>query len=727
MLKAIRLIIYAILTLPLVVTPFTIFPFHFGKALFFQILVVIGLALLVFSWLKTGQFSIKHSLYPWVSLFIVAISLVSLFGENIERSLEGVYFRNNGLIMWWHLLGFFILLVSTIKTKKEWRQLFRYFVSTGTLVAIVGLAQRFFDLWPGLINRSERIFSTIGNPIFLGAYLLFVTFLTVYLVITSGTKREKRIWALVLALNLLAVYLTESGGVFLGLAAGLGISFFLMLFKTKVRWIRLALVGVALILMVSGLSFLKFKEAILYGPLKSYLQPLDRISHISLEGGTGATRLLAWQMGLAGFRARPFLGWGIANFETVADRYYNPKLLEHSFAETVWDRPHNILIEIASETGLAGLLAFLLLWVMLFRALWKNVNFSDGEKIVLSALLVAYLVQNNFGIDTVSSLVSWFFIMAFVGLEPGEVKTNKKKSIWFLAVGLLILAVFLYRWSLRPLLASYYVNQAELATYEDGEEWENNALQVLRYQGVYAHDFRLNLARNILYWDGQNNLPYIDLKKGLLALVASFEQLTKDFPEHFNYHYYLGQLYQVLGEREHKDYFNKSEQSLWRARELSPNRQATTFILGKNYFLAGELEKAKKEMETIIKQYPGNLDGHLYYGLIMAKLGNYEQAMDEFLRLAKGGYNDSNLNFLIELGEIIKSWKTYDKLLVFYEALVDLHKKEGVIIYKTAEAQYLTGQKELAEETISRLKNDTGAVSDIDRMWTLFKRHYTKR
>lgn len=721
--KFIKAIIYAIITLPLLVTPFTVFPTHFGKVMFFQMLVVIGLALLLVNhWSSGTPIKIKHPLFVWIILFLGVMITASLLGENFTRSLEGIYFRNNGLIIWLHLLGFFVLLNTTFKTKEAWQRLFSYFVMIGTVVAGLGIMQRFFTVWTGIIDQSGRVSSTIGNPIFLGAYLLFVFFLAAYLLSISSFRRKQIILSGCLLLNLIAIYFTESGGVFIGLFVGLILMMILFLRRTKATRARLLAIG-GLCFIILGLGiFFRYQKTILTGPLKFYFRPIDRVIHISPSTGTGQTRVWAWQMGLEGIKARPIIGWGVANFETIADRYYNPKFLEHSFAETVWDRPHNILIEVATETGLVGLALFIALWVAVFRTLWKNAAFGYQEKTILSALLAAYLVQNNFGLDTFSSLMPVVLIFSFVGIGRQADENIFRKSVPLLIFLVSVLGIVFFRWSLEPIRAAYYLNHADLATYQDGEEWENNALKILNYHGVYANDFRLSLARNILHWDGTDNLPYIDLKKGLVTLIQSFEDLIKIFPHHFNYYYYLGQLYQIQGEHEGKEYFSRSEQILLQARKLSPNRQAVTFVLGKNYFLSGEFDKAVKEMEEIIKRYPENLDGHLYYGLILARRGDQDRATDEFLFLGQRDYNGGNLNFLFEIGDLIKSARQYSKLVLFYGSLLEHHPKEEAVMAKLAQAQWLNSEKEAAEATIAQLKKLIGSSSDLDTQWLKFKK-----
>ena len=720
--KFIRAIIYAIITIPLVVTPFTIYPHNFGKVMIFGLLVAVGIILFLFNIFTSKKYeSFSSPILFWLLAVGGSMVAASLLGENFIRSLGGVYFRNNGIIIWFYLIGFFTLLGVILKNKIEGRRASIYAVGIGSIVAIIGIIQRFITVWPGLINKSGRIFSTIGNPIFLGAYLLFIFFLSLYLYAGSTLKKEKILLAASIIINLAAIYFIESAGILLGLILGLLVALISFSIKEKSkRLIKLLILFVLIVSVAIGL-FIKYQTVLMKSPLAGVLSPLDRIVHMSPKAGTAETRLYAWGMGLKGVRENPWSGFGVANFETVADRFYNPKFLEHSFSETVWDTPHNIFIETASEQGIIGLLIFVGLLAMSFLSLKRNTMFTGSEKSILAGALTAYIAQGFFGINSISSSIMLFFVLALV---TGNARRSEHKFIrskWLMII--LIGSVVMVMWStaIKPLVAAFYLNEAEKQVYIDGELWEENALRVLAYRGLYADDFKLDLSRDILFWDGVDTLPYIDLKKGLLTLIASLEDSAKYFPNHFNYYYYLGQLYQLLGERGEKEYFNKSEQALHRARQLSPDRQAVAFILGKNYFLAGELVKAREELEKIIKKFPNNLDGRLYYGLILSKLGQNEMAADQFILLAKADYKGENSNFLLELGKIIRDSKEYDKLVIFYETLYSFHPKELTILFKLAEAQYLSGRAAEAEATIARLKNESGSFKDIDAAWNLFK------
>ena len=76
------------------------------------------------------------------------------------------------------------------------------------------------------------------------------------------------------------------------------------------------------------------------------------LTNTSFSSGTSETRLMAWQSAWQGIKERPFQGWGLGNYEIVFNKYYNPKFLKYGFTETVWDKPHNWLLEIGVTAGI---------------------------------------------------------------------------------------------------------------------------------------------------------------------------------------------------------------------------------------------------------------------------------------------------------------------------------------------------------------------------------------
>ncbi len=89
----------------------------------------------------------------------------------------------------------------------------------------------------------------------------------------------------------------------------------------------------------------------------------DPRSEVSLRGRTSEARV-AWQV----FMDRPILGVGLDNYRVYYQEYSRQIGLDPRREERT---PHDLYLEIASQTGIVGLLAFgFLLWVM-FRGIFK--------------------------------------------------------------------------------------------------------------------------------------------------------------------------------------------------------------------------------------------------------------------------------------------------------------------------------------------------------------------
>lgn len=80
------------------------------------------------------------------------------------------------------------------------------------------------------------------------------------------------------------------------------------------------------------------------------------------EDGTSRQRLLYWQNGLEMIEDHPFLGVGYFNFSPYFERYY-PEDVILGRAEL----PHNIFIQVGTDTGLIGLGVFCGLLIYAFR------------------------------------------------------------------------------------------------------------------------------------------------------------------------------------------------------------------------------------------------------------------------------------------------------------------------------------------------------------------------
>lgn len=80
------------------------------------------------------------------------------------------------------------------------------------------------------------------------------------------------------------------------------------------------------------------------------------------EDKTSRQRILYWENGLEMIQEHPVLGVGYFNFVPYFERYYSEDVLFHRA-----ELPHNIFIQVGTDTGVIGLLIFIALLIIAFR------------------------------------------------------------------------------------------------------------------------------------------------------------------------------------------------------------------------------------------------------------------------------------------------------------------------------------------------------------------------
>jgi len=219
---------------------------------------------------------------------------------------------------------------------------------------------------------TERVISTLANPIFVAAYLIMVVPLTLERLIRSvAALRSGKIlpslvltgcYLFLLLAQAMGIYVTQSRGPVVGLVVGLFL-FFLLWAVTRGRkeWL-LAISGLGV-----GLAIFLLVLSLPNTPLEAIKQrlPLGRFGAL-LQVNPG--RVLIWQGVMAMSTASPqraLLGYGPESLGVVFFQYYPPELYAIE-GGGVADRAHNQIFDTLATTGLLGLAAYLLLFGSLF-------------------------------------------------------------------------------------------------------------------------------------------------------------------------------------------------------------------------------------------------------------------------------------------------------------------------------------------------------------------------
>ncbi len=336
-------------------------------------------------------------------LLVVAYLVAAVLSVVPDISLWGSYQRLQGAYTALAPVVIFMLAYSRLRTRAQHERLVTAILLGSWPVTLYALLQHYNldpPVWHG--DDPTRVFSTIGNPIFLGGYLIMVIPLVVarlgqsYAALREGRgSRDTPIvlvagYGLLLIVQLAALLFTRSRGPWLGLMAG-GIFLALVVVAAR-RWRRLAVVVVVGSVVLAGL-LIAFSlpgsplAALGRGPY------LDRLVGIlNPTSGTARVRILIWQSVVELVRSNPlrlFVGFGPDSGLIVLMPAVPPELPRLEVASRIPDRAHNLVFDQLINMGLFGLLTYLALLSTLVYSSLRHLGLTRGSGRRLAALLGA--------------------------------------------------------------------------------------------------------------------------------------------------------------------------------------------------------------------------------------------------------------------------------------------------------------------------------------------------
>ncbi|MEK7067492.1 MAG: O-antigen ligase family protein, partial [Patescibacteria group bacterium] len=353
----------------------------------------------------------------------------------------------------------------------------------------------------------------------------------------------------------------------LGVASGIFgvLAATIFVFKKKQRRAAVIILGALFLLGGAIMMVARLPEAQQRIPS---LTAVANIQNIFTES-TAQTRLMSWRIAWQGFMRYPWLGIGMGNYEVIFNQYYNPEFLRYGFKETIWDKPHNWLLEIAVSAGIFGTLAYLALYGVAGAALIskarQEINSKDKwAQVILAGGLLAYFVQDLFLFETFNALLIFFVILSFISAsllskEASTPVVKKLKGAPIILIAAAGVTLWLF-WQVNylPLRASYYLALSENAgRYSNSPAvWAKNlqaSLRVPSYlkleSAVLAVSTLDTMSKQNIIKDGK------DIKDAALALVAVLAEGIKKYPRNYIYPVWAGQGYLVLGEYVEPAYF----------------------------------------------------------------------------------------------------------------------------------------------------------------------------
>lgn len=667
-----------VLVTPLVVTSSLFFPYITGKNFFFRIVVDILFGVWVALAILYPDYRPRRTPLTVVfGLFLIVISLATIFGVSPYHSFWSNFERMEGLVTSIHLFVLFLIASTVLRTRQDWLTLFYVSVGSTILISFYGLMERAGTIVPGgsvgSTGGAARIFSTFGNPIYLATYLLLHFFILAYL------ASDVRSWGLRLAAGAIGIFelyiffAAGTRGAILGLMAGAGLSLSALLLAARNTILRWGALGVIFL----GLAGVGFFYSIRDSAFVDSRPLLNRLVEFNIASATVQSRFAIWEMAWEGFKERPVLGWGQENFIIPYAKYYDL----HLYGNEPWfDRVHNMFLEWLVAAGVLGFLAYVVLFgiafMLLVRLARRGVMSITGAAL-FAGFLVAYLVQNIFVFDSIITSLLVMLALAFIESvwrytqTAGEGDLAPQRASMrggrMLAAGLASILGFVLAWGLNagPIRAAHGVN-ALLGFVHTGGSISDvlTAFEHISHAGSFGiTEARERLADLAIQSSVNDKRPFSD-EEYVRLISKSIEEFEKErlvSQGFIRYSVTLGKLYQLR--------FSLTRSVSDRDASIAAYEQAiaeatsypSSYVgLAETYLVAGSPREAAEVMDRIYSQL--ERPNPLFYSvLLVSVMGNdFERAIQQvetYLAYARqaagpsGGYEeDASLEEITRLG-----------------------------------------------------------------------------
>ncbi len=619
----IKWIIYATFFVPLIVLPGSyIFPFIVPKIVFFRGMVEVmigayGLLLLI-NW---KQYAPKNTFLNLALLcFLLSFAVSTFVGVDAYHSFWDNHERMLGLFTVLHYVAFYFVAQSVFKDWKDWKIAGRIFLFSGFFVMFIGWLQ---TQNPDLLlnNGSDRVASTLGNPIYVGGYGLFLTFLALLLFTREKENLWKWFYGLVGFFGFMNIFWSGTRGALLGLvaAAACAVVAYIIVLKNHPK-IRYSLLGLA-IFGVVGISLLySFRQT----NFVQKLPAIGRAVNTSLADIEGSARWVAWTIAVQSFKEKPLFGWGPNNYFYAFNAHYNPHSLDYGYGETWFDNAHNIIVNTLAVQGAFGLLTYLVLygtavWALIGAYRLKKIDYHFA--IIAGAFLVAHFVSV---VTVFEDPTSYIYLMFWFGLinvvTHGESLVDKTKKIAnvvlspdkkigsgsLVSVGLFI-ALIVFVFNVQPARANQKALDAIRAVSQDPVLGLAAAKDALEFNSPHIDDIRSDVSRSITQilsssWQKIGK----DQSNELLSLAV--EHLEKNLVLHpldIRNQLSLAQMYQLQAMINNDgSYMLKAESVTEDALSKSPKRQQIIFGLSGLKMQLGKPQEAVVMLEQALADNP---------------------------------------------------------------------------------------------------------------------------
>jgi len=365
---------------PLLFHPYLNLTFELPKVIFLRIAISICAIILLLRLKNNNQVSLpslkQNKFFYYLFLSYILLTIIgTLFSVAPSLSFFGSYYRQLGLLTFIHLFILFFLLISNPLLTEQKNILFYSILSSGFLVSIYGIFQKFGS---GILSgwNSEsflgRTFATMGHPNFLGQFLIMTIIVNLILIFT---EKRKILLSLLLLPQISTLIFTLGRSSILGLLGGLFVMFLLYSYFYKPKLLRYSFVFVIIgVFIISIVNLMPQNQLVQKSPLKRIVLSGENLRSIK-------SRFYIWPTAIKIIKEYPVFGAGLETFSITFPKYQPKELLELEVYTETADRAHNEILDNLLNIGILGTLIYysLILFLLVESVIYLKNNKNIKE------------------------------------------------------------------------------------------------------------------------------------------------------------------------------------------------------------------------------------------------------------------------------------------------------------------------------------------------------------
>lgn len=520
----------------------------------------------VFSTLLPGFGAIDNNPVRWMALGAIAILFIlynNLISQdklkiNFEKSviviLSGIYLvfnclvaenLNESIITLYKLVIIVSVFYTCLIAVKKIDNPFIYICQIFTISIFIESAFTLINF----ISINESFTGISQNRNISSSSIVFKLIFLIYLIHNSKLFSTKLVLKILEVLALFSIILLQSR---LGLISVLTIYLLYFILMKPLRK------NIYVSLLISSLFILYFNS-------NDFQNKIEKTYSLQNLGDDDSTiqRLSFYQTSISLFNENPFFGNGLGSWKYKSlqdDNTDNKKILVPYYT-------HNDFLQTLMETGLIGLLIYLIFFLLLIRSIISYRDHKAFAPMIIVIVIVIYNSLINFPIHRTQEYIPFIICCSFIFSKRVFTKKDKKSNLLTIMLILLIPSIIIAK----------------------------NEYSSLKIQGVLMNDFKKNEFS-------------LDLKE-IEKIQFKLPNLSVDVVPISTYlsRYYFN-----------KNQFRESLNLLNYSLKVNRFDLLTRELLLKNYIFTDQKEKAFKLAKDLVFDFPENKD----YKLLLHSISN---------------------------------------------------------------------------------------------------------